>query len=371
MIGELCKCCVNDRSVSGIKFDETGTCSYCSEYYRYEDKLNDFDCLEKLWMERINTYKGKGPYDAIMGISGGKDSTYVLYQLVNTYKLKVLAVSVDNGFLNDWSKDRIASITSELGVEHRYITYPEELLKKLYVSSIKAVASPCIACSYMIYMGSISYAAELGIPMMIHGRSPAQMLKYFSSEKSPDMVIPFLFSSLKHINEVNLDNTYKDVYDSFKRIFPVEFMDDLTPLYPDFKGKQPVEFMPYFVYHKYNETEMVDFLEKHMKWKRPDNYELMSHYDCDAHDAGGYLYEIAEGRPHIMPELSVAVRQGLISRDEAIKTLYRSQMSSLPEKSMNALSKYVGLDKDFLQEIARGVAERKRAALANIKRKEI
>ena len=107
---------------------------------------------------------------------------------------------------------------------------------------------------------------------------------------------------------------------------------------------------------------MVDFLEKHMQWKRPESYEIMMHYDCEVHGAGAYLYEIAEGRPHIMPELSVSVRDGSMARDEAIKRLYNEQMSRVPGESMNKLSKYVGLSKTSLEEIAKDIAERKIAA---------
>jgi hypothetical protein len=361
-IMKTCQLCVNDHTVSGITFDKAGICSYCNEYKKYETILTDYENLSTLWNERISAYKGKGPFDAVMGISGGKDSTYVLYQLVKVLKLKVLAVTVDNGFLNDWSRNRINSIVKEIGVDHKYITYPKKLMQNIYQSSISAVGSPCIGCSYLIYFGSIFHASKLGIPMVIHGRSPAQMLKYFSSENSPDMVIPFLFSSLKHLHELDLDKTYKDVFECFEKKFPDSFMKVLSPLYPDFKEKVPTQFIPYFLYHKYDENEIVAFLEKNMSWRKPSEFKLMSHYDCDSHDATSYLYEIAEGRPHILPELSVAVRLGKLSRADAMKRLDRERMIAVPEKSMEALSSFLEVESSLLMDIAERIANKRGAA---------
>jgi len=65
---------------------------------------------------RFEKYRGKHQYDAVVGLSGGKDSTYVLCQIVNKYKLKVAAVTYDNGFLTDFAKESIKNTVNKLGV---------------------------------------------------------------------------------------------------------------------------------------------------------------------------------------------------------------------------------------------------------------
>ena len=79
---KTCVRCVNDKTVKGITFDENGLCSHCSCYDRYKPRLKDYDRLEKLFLKKI-TKEGDYDYDAAVGFSGGKDSTFVLYKLVN------------------------------------------------------------------------------------------------------------------------------------------------------------------------------------------------------------------------------------------------------------------------------------------------
>ena len=57
-----------------ITFDEEGICSGC----RTDEKKAVIDWagrLEKL-KELVEPYKGRGDYDCIIGVSGGKDSTF-------------------------------------------------------------------------------------------------------------------------------------------------------------------------------------------------------------------------------------------------------------------------------------------------------
>lgn len=356
----VCKNCVNDDSVVGISFNKDNLCSYCEEYYLHEKELCDYENLEKLWIDRVNLYKGKGPYDAIVGISGGKDSTYVLYNLINKYKLKVLAITIDNGFLNSWSKDRINSLVKDLNVDHQYIEYPKEILSELYKLSIKSTGAICTGCSCMIYMASVQLASKLGVPMVVHGRSRSQMLKNLSFNKINDISLPFLLSALKPANTKALELTYKSIFETINSSFPKEFVCKLEDYFPKFPDGKPVEFAPYFLYHKYNELEMVNFLEKNMDWKRPNDYQVLSHYDCDAHDGCSYLYEIAESHPHIMTELSFSIREGSMSRHEGLKRLHEENFTKIPQKSMDSISKYTNWNTQELIKIAENLRDNKR-----------
>ena len=91
---KVCKCCVNDSTVKNIKFNKEGLCNFCQTYQKEYDIWHDFAKLEKIFDEKISTIKkerqeGKYQYDVCIPFSGGKDSTYVLYQMMTKYDLKV------------------------------------------------------------------------------------------------------------------------------------------------------------------------------------------------------------------------------------------------------------------------------------------
>ena len=93
---------MND-TVLGISFDEIGVCTFCKIHDELEKKypLNE-ETLKKIeiLVDKIkNDVKGK-KYDCIVEVSGGRDSTYTLY---NAGKLNLIPVAVH--FDNGWDSD--------------------------------------------------------------------------------------------------------------------------------------------------------------------------------------------------------------------------------------------------------------------------
>ena len=141
-----CRICVNDSSVRNIRFNKEGVCNFCENYLNEKEKLKDYDKLETLFTERIEKIKGKHRYDAAVGISGGKDSVFVLYELKEKYDLNIKAFTMNNGFLSDEARHNIDKIVKEFDVEHEYIDFDKELLQRFYRYSVKKWLVPCIAC---------------------------------------------------------------------------------------------------------------------------------------------------------------------------------------------------------------------------------
>ena len=136
-----CTICVNDNSVRNIKFNKEGVCNFCENYLKEVERFKDYDKLRPLFVERIEKIRGKHSYDAAVGISGGKDSVFVLHELKNKYRLKIKAFTMNNGFLSDEARINIDKIVKELDVEHEYIDFDKELLKRFYSYSVKKVVS--------------------------------------------------------------------------------------------------------------------------------------------------------------------------------------------------------------------------------------
>jgi len=356
---QICCRCLNDIFVQGISFNDEGLCSICEEYERWQERLEDYEVLEKLWLKRLANCKGNGKYDVVLGVSGGKDSTYVLSKLVKKYNMKVLTFTIDNGFLNDWGRDRIQSVTDFLGIDHCFVPVEQDKLTAFYRYSIELTGAPCTACSYFIYATTVSLASKHGISLAVHGRSRSQMLRFFSPENQ-DPFLPFLYAGLQPADEHTIRATYEKAFTIIKESFSQEFYTQIRAFLPDLSQGKPAEFLPYFLYHSYDEERIVDFIQEHVGWSRPDNFETLSHYDCDAHDAAGYLYEIAETRPHIVPEISVLIRSGMISRQEALSRIEKEKFREPPEKSLDALSSLTGFDRERLVGFAQLIAKRKK-----------
>jgi N-acetyl sugar amidotransferase len=102
-----------------IRFDDKGICNYYYEYKKAEAGLRTGAAgwaeLEAIAAEIKEAGKGQ-PYDCIMGLSGGVDSTYVAY-LAKKLGLRPLAVHFDNGWNSELAVMNIENIISRLGFD--------------------------------------------------------------------------------------------------------------------------------------------------------------------------------------------------------------------------------------------------------------
>lgn len=337
-----CKRCINDNSVRHIQFDRDGICNYCREYEKIEEQLNDFPHLESLFRERVEKIRGKHRYDAVMGISGGKDSVYVLHELIRKYDMKVRTFTMDNGFLSEEAKANIDRIVADYGVDHEYIPFEKTMQQRQYHYSMKRWLVPCIACSYIGYASMINYAGKVDAGMCVHGRSPEQMLRMYGH----DVFTKFVDLGLKSINEIDVTASYNKMLDSVREMVDEEIYNDIRNIaFEGVEGQEMREFVPYFLYHEYDEKEVVRYLKEETGWRPPEDY---NHYDCAVHNATKYIYQCAEGRPHRLPEISVLIRTGLLTREEGLQMLEQETVEKRPKEEMKELCSYAKVSQPVL-----------------------
>ncbi len=117
---QQCKRCIMDNtSDKTIVFDDKGICNYCKKaeidlangYFPNDIGKEKFDAMVAMLKE-----EGKGKkYDCLMGISGGLDSSYLLYLGVKA-GLRILALHIDDGFDTPLAVQNIKNLAKAGGV---------------------------------------------------------------------------------------------------------------------------------------------------------------------------------------------------------------------------------------------------------------
>ena len=138
-----CKRCVmNDTSDRSITFDSNGYCNYCTAALKeinttvYFPNEKGQSILEKMLQMVKNENKDK-PYDCVMGISGGLDSSYLAY-LGYKWGLRILAVHIDDGYDTEVSKQNIKKLCEAAHIELRTIQPDEKQFNDLTLAYMKA-----------------------------------------------------------------------------------------------------------------------------------------------------------------------------------------------------------------------------------------
>ena len=130
-----------DTTDPGIDFDAAGVCSHC---HRYEEVANQRiippeqrkERLDQLVTEIKRTGRGK-PYDCVIGVSGGLDSTYVAW-VVKDLGLRPLAVHLDNGWNSELAVANIEKTLNGLGIDLFTHVIDWEEFRDLQISFLKA-----------------------------------------------------------------------------------------------------------------------------------------------------------------------------------------------------------------------------------------
>ena len=95
-----CLKCDLPETYETIEYNSQNFCNICAGA-SFKNKKIDWVERKKLLDKIIENNRGKANYDCIIPFSGGKDSTFQLYYLINEYNVKPLVVRFNHGFLRE------------------------------------------------------------------------------------------------------------------------------------------------------------------------------------------------------------------------------------------------------------------------------
>jgi tRNA(Ile)-lysidine synthase TilS/MesJ len=174
------RCALPDKTPK-ITFDQNGVCNYCHSYEKIDYQG------EPALLEILGSLKKKGKkYDCMVGLSGGRDSTYVLLKLVKDYNMKVLAINYKNPFTVSQAKTNIKNATKRLNVD--VVSFNDEKnhhvkfvaaalnawLKRPSAALIPVICLGCKPAWLKIYKAARNYK----IPAIITGGNPFEIISF-------------------------------------------------------------------------------------------------------------------------------------------------------------------------------------------------
>ena len=142
---QICSNCVMDNTDSQISFDDSGVCDHCQTFY--EKILPNWDTSEKgeeKLIKILDQIKKEGKnkdFDCIMGMSGGIDSSYLLYVMKEKFNLRPLVFHVDAGWNSQIAVNNIEKLIDGLGLDLYTEVIDWEEMKDLQLSFFKSGVS--------------------------------------------------------------------------------------------------------------------------------------------------------------------------------------------------------------------------------------
>ena len=337
-----CTRCILPETFPGIEFDENGVCNYCLDYEPM--KVYGEEAVEKV----LSEYRNNGAkYDCLVPISGGRDSAFVLHQMVKRYKMRVLALTVDSGAILPEGYRNIERATEVLGVDHAWIKDENhiETAKKntkikfqawLKKPSIHTIVPTLNAGDKTMNLRIYRYAEQNGIPLVLGGNNVGNssleqehfktgFLGVFPDERgmysaSDRLKLSFLLG-LEFVK--NYRNFHWSVFKEYLGGAYVYFFESISKP----KGVRPLGFYDYIYW---NEKEVVSTIHNELDWQGASDTTATWRVDDAAYPLIDYLYLKLVGFNEFDEFYSKLIREGQIPRDEALKRCLSENAPRIP-----------------------------------------
>lgn len=300
---KICSKCISDTTIPEIRFDENGVCNFCKVHDDLEKKYPLNEEGKRKLNELVEEIKTKGKnheYDCIIGVSGGRDSTFTLHTAVKL-GLRPLAVHFDNGWNSEIAVSNIRKPTNKLNVDLHTVVADWEEFKDLQIAFLKASVSDAeIPTDYAILSVLYQVANELEIKYILIGHS-------------------FRTEGIAPLGWTYMDGRYvKSVHEKFGKTkiksFPILSLWEL--LYYTFVKK--VKFIHLPEYIEYDQKKVMEVLEKELNWEFYGGHHHESTYTNFFQSF--YLpkkFNIDKRKI----ECSALIRSGQMTRDEALENI--------------------------------------------------
>lgn len=123
-----CRNCLNASTRPRISFDERGWCNACQ--WMEEKKTLDWNGRQRQLIELLERHRGKGPYDCLVAVSGGKDGSYVAHTLKTRYGINPLCITVRPPLSLQIGEDNLNAFINS-GFEHLLVSPNLEVMRSL------------------------------------------------------------------------------------------------------------------------------------------------------------------------------------------------------------------------------------------------
>ena len=335
MTYQICTHCIIDTTVPGAKFDQQGECNYCKLHDRLE-KIYPLNTegerrLKKI-IETIKLRGRKNKYDCVVGVSGGRDSTYTLY-LTKQLGLRPLAVHFNDGFGNPVAGENMKKAMQRLNIEMRTVTSDWKESRDLRIAFLKA-STP-----------DLEEGTDLGIATALYGVAAGENIKHVIIGQS------FRTEGISPLEWNYLDGRYlKAVHNRFgtiklKKWRPEDpgFNLELYQLffYTVLKG---IRTVPLLYYINYTRSEVGKTLSKELGWVYPG-----AHYYDDLYQSlMTYVYRVKFNMDRRKFNYSALVRSKQMSREEALSRVKEVYVIENPQV-IDLCLKRLGISREELE----------------------
>ncbi len=344
------KCVYPKSSAVPLAFGADGKCSGCRVH---EQKMNiDWKHMEERLKTLVEPYRSKGSkYDCIVPVSGGKDSYFQTWYVINVLKMKPLLVTYQGNDYYDVGLRNLHNMRDVFNADHFIMGPSIEVLKKLHKKCFKMMGDMSWHNHCGIFSFPVQAAVKFKVPLIIWGEHGYTDI-----------------GGMYNMNDcVEMTKKYRtehacrgfDWYDMIDEELGIAEKDLLCHKYPTDEELEENDirgiYMGFYVFwdanlHFKRMVEELKFEPADFPFER--TYRRFSALD-DMHEAGihDYMKFIKFGYGRGSDHPCKDIRLGYMTREEGIANIKKYDAVK-PMRDLNRWLKYVGMTEEEFDRIA-------------------
>ena len=340
---KYCKKCIMPTSRPGITLNLDGVCSACIGSVEKNQEI-DWRAREKNLDEILSGYRGKGDYDCLIPVSGGKDSTWQVYTMLQK-GMKPLAITIKCQCRTKLGQKNLDNLVS-LGVDHLDFTVDPKIDSKFMLKAFELDGNPSLVEHLIMWSTIIKTALRYDISLIVWAENSA--LEYGGAKEDRDKFV--------------MDYDWITKYGVTNGTFAEDWVDsDLT-----INNLNSYQLPP--------ENNMINagiqnlFLGMYLKWDPEDiarkarsvgfswsNKAVLGLHpfvgvDCDFRVVHHFMKWYKFGITKLWDNLAIEIREGRMMRKDAIEYL-KNNYERIPLNEIKTFSEYVGISVERFFEI--------------------
>jgi len=336
----VCSRCVMDTSDPEITFDATGNCHHCTEYLEVrslrdrpsEGANGELD--RQLNMIRVAGI-GKS-YDCVIGMSGGVDSSYLAYLVCRQFKLRPLAVHMDNGWDSADAVSNIRSVIDALEIDYESVVLDWPSFRSVQVAFLKASVPEA------------ETPTDVAIPEALHSVAARHGIRYILS--AGNIATEGILPRSWHYNARDA-KYFRSICTTFGSGVPegVKFFDYRREAY--FKLFAGIKTVYPLNHLRFRKEEVIKLLEREFSFR----YYGQKHYESRfTRFIQSYYLFVKFGIDYRRASYSSLIMDGQMERDDALRLLAGPPYDARAiEADKEYVARKLGLATDDLDEIMR------------------
>ena len=334
-----CSNCLAMSTRPRITFDERGWCNACR--WMETKKTLDWKQREKELLSLLDKHRrADGSFDCLVPVSGGKDGSYVAYNLQHKYGMNPLCITVTPALPLDLGEKNLRAFV-ESGFNHITINPAFEAMRTLNRRGFTEMGFPYFGWLIAIQAAPVRMAAQLGIGLIFYGEDGE--VEYGGSTETDKNPI----YDVDYMKKIYLEGGYDKVLNSSE----IAESDLAFFRFPsdELLAKSPIDITHWSYFENWDPYRNYLVAKQHCGLKEAEEtnngtFTNFAQNDQALYALHTYLMYLKFGFGRANQDASIEIRRGSMDRDQAVN-LIRLYDGHYPEEFIDTYLDYYHMSK--------------------------